>query len=66
VKPTGNALEIDVVNTWYNRLIKDLTLPADQRLTRTNIRLKAGAIPADSGLLGPVSLQTSSDDRQRP
>ena len=66
VKAAGNVLEIDVVNTWYNRLIKDLTLPAAERLTRTNIRLKAGATPADSGLLGPVTLQASSDDAQRP
>jgi hypothetical protein len=66
VKAAGNVLEIDVVNTWYNRLIKDLTLPPAERLTRTNIRLKAGATPADSGLLGPVTLQASSDDAQRP
>ncbi len=66
VRATGNVLEIDVVNTWYNRLIKDLTLPPGERLTKTNIRLKAGAAPADSGLLGPVTLQLSSEDRQRP
>jgi hypothetical protein len=54
VKPTGNVLEVDVVNTWYNRLVRDLTLPESQRLTRTNIRLKPGAKPDASGLLGPV------------
>ena len=33
VKAAGNVLEIDVVNTWYNRLIKDLTLPPAERLS---------------------------------
>ena len=56
VKPAGNLLEVSVVNTWYNRLIKDLSLPETQRLTSTNIRLKAGAKPAASGLLGPVRI----------
>ena len=56
IRPTANELEVDVVNTWYNRLVKDLTLPQGQRLTRTNIRLKAGLQPAPSGLLGPVRL----------
>jgi len=66
VKATGNVLEIDVVNTWYNRLIKDLTLPPGERLTKTNIRLKPGTTPADSGLLGPVTLQMSTADRHGP
>ena len=56
VRATGNKLEIDVVNPWYNRLIKDLTLPENQRLTKTNIRLKPNAKPVSSGLLGPVQI----------
>jgi len=56
VKAAGNKLEIDVVNTWYNGLIKDLTLPESQRLTKTNIRLKPSTKPAVSGLLGPVQI----------
>jgi hypothetical protein len=59
VKPTSNVLEVDVVNGWYNRLARDLTLPESQRLTRTNIRLKPGAKPVASGLFGPVRLLTA-------
>jgi len=61
VKGKDNKLEIDVVNTWYNRLIKDLTLPEGQRLTRTNIRLKPSAKPVASGLLGPVQILTADN-----
>ena len=56
VKASGNKLEIDVVNTWYNRLLKDLSLPENQRLTKTNIRLKLGSKPVASGLLGPLQI----------
>jgi len=65
LRQAGNQLEIDVVNTWYNRLIKDLTLPESRRLTRTNIRIKPGARPEESGLLGPVRvLVKRSEERQ--
>ncbi len=37
--PGENRLEIDVTNCWANRLIGDAGLPADQRLTKTNIYL---------------------------
>jgi hypothetical protein len=57
LKPTGNRLEIIVANTWWNRLLADQALPADQRLTRTNITLrKPGGKPLPSGLLGPVRI----------
>ena len=56
LQPTANELEVRVVNSWYNRVIKDQSLPAAQRLTTTNIRLKPGAKPAPSGLLGPVRI----------
>jgi hypothetical protein len=49
-------LEVDVVNTWYNRLILDQTLPAEQRLTRTNVQLPKDSKPQESGLLGPVRI----------
>jgi hypothetical protein len=49
-----------VVNSWYNRLIGDASLPEDQRLTKTNIRVIASGPgkwpPEPSGLLGPVTL----------
>ncbi len=56
VKPTGNQLEIDVVNTWYNRVILDQTLSPEKRLTRTNVQLPKGSKPQESGLLGPVRI----------
>jgi len=37
VKPTGNQLDIDVVNLWPNRLIGDAALPPEKRLTKTNV-----------------------------
>jgi hypothetical protein len=55
IKPTGNSLEIEVVNFWPNRIIGDQSLPPEKRLTRTNIRKLTKNTPLmDSGLLGPV------------
>jgi hypothetical protein len=54
LKPTGNVLEIVVVNCWPNRLIGDAALPQEKRLTRTNIVFKKDAPLMSSGLLGPV------------
>jgi hypothetical protein len=57
VKPSGNVLEIDVVNLWSNRVMGDAQLPPEKRYTRTNISYKKGEPLMESGLLGPVSLQ---------
>ena len=58
VKPTGNRLEIDVVNLWPNRLIGDAALPAGKRRTVTNVKTYKNNSPLlESGLLGPVTLQ---------
>jgi hypothetical protein len=56
-KPAANILEVDVINLWPNRLIGDARLPADQRLTKTNVGKfndpkHQKLLP--SGLLGPV------------
>ncbi|MEI7900881.1 MAG: glycosyl hydrolase, partial [bacterium] len=56
VKSGENALEIEVVNLWPNRLVGDGKLPAEQRRTKTNI---SGYYTGEhallsSGLLGPV------------
>lgn len=59
VKPKGNALEIEVVNSWRNRLIGDRTMPAERRLTKTNIRIMKGWKLRESGLLGPVTVQAA-------
>ncbi|HEY4414984.1 MAG TPA: glycosyl hydrolase [Verrucomicrobiae bacterium] len=62
VKPTGNVLEIDVINLWANRVIGDLGLPADQRFTKTHEAFRFDMLTKttpllSSGLLGPVTLQ---------
>ena len=58
VKPTGNRLEIDVVNLWPNRLIGDAALPPEERLTITNATAHTKDSPLlPSGLLGPVRIQ---------
>ncbi|MCH8167098.1 MAG: hypothetical protein IIC03_04115 [Proteobacteria bacterium] len=52
VKPTGNELEIDVVNLWPNRLIGDAALPPEKRLTVTNVtKFKKDSPLLESGLL---------------
>lgn len=58
VQPTGNRLEVDVVNLWPNRLIGDAALPPDQRFTVTNVKKFKPTSPLlQSGLLGPVTLR---------
>jgi hypothetical protein len=70
VKQGVNALEIDVINTWVNRLIGDAGLPPDKRITKTNVALERGKRTLKvyqsfgsedplmrSGLLGPVRIE---------
>lgn len=59
LKPTGNVLEIAVVNCWPNRLIGDAALPQEKRFTRTNIVFRKDAPLMSSGLLGPVLISES-------
>ena len=63
VKTPSNILEIEVANTWANRLVGDARLPEGQRLCRTNItgsgtpRKPWRDVPLrKSGLFGPVRL----------
>jgi hypothetical protein len=60
LQPGENTLEVMVVNSWRNRLIGDASLPEDQGLAKTNIRVIVsgpGKWPLEpSGLLGPVTL----------
>jgi hypothetical protein len=62
-RPGSNRLEIEVANTWANRLVGDSQLPEPQRRTRTNItgtgtpRVAWSDLPLrESGLFGPVRL----------
>ena len=59
VRPAGNRLEIDVINLWSNRLIGDAALPEEKRLARTNVGIDPNKPLLHSGLLGPVTLQTT-------
>lgn len=59
IKEAGNVLEIEVINLWPNRLIGDAALLPEQRLTHTNIEFKKDAPLLSSGLLGPVTIQST-------
>lgn len=47
IRPTGNTLEIEVVNLWPNRLIGDGRLPKEQRRTKTNVKTYEGKLPQE-------------------
>jgi hypothetical protein len=58
LRPGSNKLEIEVVNTWHNRLVGDRALPAEKRQTfvsKDTLAKDAALQPA--GLLGPVVLR---------
>jgi len=56
LKAGENTLNIDVVNSWRNRLVGDRNLPENKRFTRTNITIRREWRLLDSGLLGPVAI----------
>jgi hypothetical protein len=55
----ANELEIEITNTWVNRLVADRDLPADKRIGYDPFdwanRWKKTKVPA--GLIGPVNLR---------
>jgi hypothetical protein len=55
-KPAGNMLEIEVTNTWWNRLVYDASLPVGERITKTNIGISPRSDLLPAGLNGPVTL----------
>jgi hypothetical protein len=57
VKKGTNTLEIEVVNTWVNRMIGDSRSPVDQRRTWANVNpYKPESTCFSAGLLGPVKV----------
>lgn len=56
IKAGDNTLEVEVVNSWRNRLVGDRGQPADKRYTQTNITIRDEWELLESGLLGPVVL----------
>lgn len=48
VRPGVNDLEIEVANLWPNRLIGDGKLPAEKRLTLTNVKTYETPLPPEA------------------
>ncbi len=63
VKPGVNTLEVEVVNTWLNRLIGDEQSAETQRVTSVTLKNGWSATTAllPAGLLGPVNLRFSEE-----
>ncbi|MBN2028824.1 hypothetical protein JW824_01130 [bacterium] len=54
-----NQIEIEVTNTWHNRLARDAELPEEERQTWVaGSSVRAGSEPVPAGLLGPVRILT--------
>lgn len=57
VKKGSNKIEVEVVNTWLNRILGDRLLPQDERkLNPVTAPWKPGTPLQESGLIGPVRL----------
>jgi hypothetical protein len=58
LKKGKNSIEIEVVNLWRNRLLKDKQLPESERYTWHLVDdIKADEKPHPSGLIGPVTIE---------
>ena len=62
----NNVLEIEVTNTWNNRIIGDATLTAENRLTYTTYSSPKNAPLMPSGLIGPVAFQIDDPELHVP
>lgn len=59
LKQRENKIEIQVTNTWANRLIGDSKLPVEKRITSTTAPFRLAGKPLyPAGLFGPVILKT--------
>ena len=59
VKEGSNEIEIEVVNTWVNRLIGDQKLPEDKRTTWVSVNSWTADSPLQkAGLIGPVVIES--------
>lgn len=66
VKPGSNVLEVEVVNSWNNRLVGDYRLSPEQRRTFLAVdTLSRNAPLLPAGLLGPVMLEAAETVRLR-
>jgi hypothetical protein len=62
VKDGKNMLEIDVVNTWFNRLIGDAQPGVGNKVSFTTFRRSDPKCPLKpAGLIGPVILQVAAE-----
>ena len=66
LKPTGNQLEVDVINLWANRVIGDLNQPKEKRFTKTHDGFRFDFLTGKtelvkSGLIGPVKVYLADD-----
>jgi hypothetical protein len=60
-KKGENTVEIEVVNTWTNRLIGDQFLPKEERLVDSQFNpWRQRSSLRESGLLGPVKVIADS------
>ena len=58
VKKGINTIEVEVVNTWVNRLLGDSKLPENERTTWTVHYLEPNTPLQKSGLIGPVMIRS--------
>jgi hypothetical protein len=58
VKPGTNNITVQVINTWNNRIVGDLSNPDGQTYTRTNAKYKFAENPTllKSGLIGKAAI----------
>lgn len=58
VKPGTNNITVQVINTWNNRIVGDLSNPDGQTYTRTNAKYKFAENPIllKSGLIGKAAV----------